>query len=305
MIIVIGNRKMVIGRKQMILGLGLFVMLLVLAGSGFAPVAVIFVMGLVYLLLRFATKPLSRVIARLGYSIRWKFEIAIGVIAALFAIVSLINFAAMDYMHKELHEIQELRPFDVLQAVDKLEDTHHGLIFSMTPYLDVLGVLVAAALGGAIAWSVIDPVRRIGQMMNRIASGDFSQRVEVENNDELGELANRANETSEELAKLQDKILAGERDRALRERIIQVTTAQEEERLRISRELHDGLGPSLAAIGNRLRASQYLVRTNPQKVEHDLEEIATSLKGHVQDVRELIYDLRPLCPGSAWSDSGH
>ena len=81
---------------------------------------------------------------------------------------------------------------------------------------------------------------------------------------------------------------------ALRERIIQVTTAQEEERCRISRDLHDGLGPSLAAVGNRVRACRRLVRTDPQRAEKELEEMATGLRGHVQEVRALIHDLRPV-----------
>ena len=88
--------------------------------------------------------------------------------------------------------------------------------------------------------------------------------------------------------------MAEERARALRERVIQVSTAQEEERRRISRDLHDGLGPSLAAVGNRIRACQGLVRTEPERAERELEEMATGLRRHVQEVRQLIHDLRPL-----------
>ena len=136
-----------------------------------------------------------------------------------------------------------------------------------------------------MGWSVIDPVRRMEQAMGRIASGDFSQPVQVENADEIGELSSRINQTAEDLSRLQEATLAEERARGLRERIIQVTTAQEEERRRISRDLHDGLGPSLAAVGNRLRACQYMVRTDPQGAERELEEIAKGIKGHVQEVR--------------------
>jgi len=91
------------------------------------------------LLLRFATKPLARIIARLAGSIRWKFEI---VIATVSLFTGLNSVGAMRSMHGELHEIQELgssRPAEILKAVDDLEDTQHGLLFTLTPILSMLG----------------------------------------------------------------------------------------------------------------------------------------------------------------------
>lgn len=73
-----------------------------------------------------------------------------------------------------------------------------------------------------------------------------------------------------------------------------MTLAQEEERRRISRELHDGLGPSLAAIGNTVRICRGLVRTDPDRAEREMEGITRLLTGHVREIRELIYGLRPL-----------
>ena len=297
MVFVVMNRRIMIGRKQLLLLFGLIVAWLTLVSSRFDPIEAFVLLGVIYLVLRFTTKPLSRVIARLGFSIRWKFEIGIALIAVLFLIVSLIQIGAMNYMHDELHQIQNFGPdgsVEVLGAVVALESTHHGAFYSLLPFLGILGVLGSAAVGAAMAWSVIDPVRRMEQAMGRIASGDFSQPVHVENLDELGELAERINETAGDLARLHDATLAEERARALRDRVIQVTTAQEEERRRISRDLHDGLGPSLAAIGNRLSACQFMVDTDPHRAKMELDEIAKGLKGHVQEVRELIHDLRPL-----------
>ena len=240
---------------------------------------------------------LPRLIGSVACSIRWKFLAAISLVVLSFLMVSFVTFGGMDFMHDRLHEIQgfmDTAPQDVPGTIDDLEDTQHGLLFSLTPILGTLGVLLSLGLGLGVAWSIIGPIRKIEHGMRRIASGDFSQPVVVDNRDELGSLAGRINETAVELGHLQRATVAEERDRALSERIAQVTLAQEEERRRISRELHDGLGPSLAAIGNTVRICRGMVRTDPERAEREMEEITKLLAGHVREIRELIYDLRPL-----------
>ena len=243
------------------------------------------------------SRPLSRWVARLRLSIRWKILGAISIMGGLMVATSIASVAAMDYMHTELHTIQELEPLGpsaISRAVDELEQTQHGAFFSFMPLFAILGAIAVFTLGVAIAISVVTPIRRMGEGMRRIASGDFSQPVEVANRDELGELAGRINETAAQLALLQDATIAEERARALQEQIVHVTLAQEEERGRISRELHDGLGPSLAAAVNRLRAAQRMVSNGPRHAEKEIEEITAALKANIQDIRDLIHDLRPM-----------
>lgn len=270
---------------------------LLLATGGRRAIPLIVFAAIVCGTLLLAIGPLPRFIASRSYSIRWKILVAIAIIAGLFFFVSLINFGAMDYMHGKVHEIEEIQltsPRDVPLALDALHLRQHGLLFSLTPLLSLAASWIALCLGIAVALSVIRPVRRMEQAMRTIASGDLSQSIEVENRDELGELASSITATAKELSRLQSAALAEERTRGLRERIAQVTVAQEEERRRISRELHDSLGPSLAAIGNRLRVCQQMLRTDPEKVERAIEEITGSIKSHIHEIRELIYDLRPM-----------
>jgi nitrate/nitrite-specific signal transduction histidine kinase len=110
----------------------------------------------------------------------------------------------MAAMHDELHKIQELGPSrsgEVLKAVNDLEDAQHGILFTMTPILSMLGVILGATFGAAIAWSVIEPVGGMGKAMTRISLRDFSQPVAVANRDELGELADQINQTAENLSR--------------------------------------------------------------------------------------------------------
>jgi signal transduction histidine kinase len=88
-----------------------------------------------------------------------------------------------------------------------------------------------------------------------------------------------------------------ERLAIMRQQLAKVTAAQEEERRRIARELHDGVGPALASMNLRLRALlELLAGEDPEArgiVAAEIEELAGLATDYVRDVRRLIYDLRP------------
>ncbi|MGH2354466.1 MAG: ATP-binding protein, partial [Chloroflexota bacterium] len=207
---------------------------------------------------------------------------------------------AMGAMHDIVHrtidllESQSAGSSTARDAIRAVEAIQHGPLYELSPVFGLVAALVAGGLGLAMARSVVEPVQRMGEAMRRLAAGDFSQSLRVDNRDELGELAERINATARDLARLQEAALAEERARALRERVAQITLTQEEERRRIARELHDGLGPSLAALGNRLRVACNVLHADPQRAEREMGDVAQRLKGHVQEIRQLIYDLRPL-----------
>jgi signal transduction histidine kinase len=58
---------------------------------------------------------------------------------------------------------------------------------------------LALALGFAISWSLITPVRQMDARFGEIAAGDFTRQVDVRNRDELGALAAALNRMSKEL----------------------------------------------------------------------------------------------------------
>jgi class 3 adenylate cyclase/CHASE3 domain sensor protein len=62
--------------------------------------------------------------------------------------------------------------------------------------------VLALFLGMVLSGSLIRPVRRMGHVLAGIAGGDFSQRVNVPNRDELGTLGEHVNHMSGELAAL-------------------------------------------------------------------------------------------------------
>ena len=69
-------------------------------------------------------------------------------------------------------------------------------------------ITLAVILGYAISWSLIGPLTAVETRLKQIAAGDFSQRVHVNNRDELGALAANVNRTSEELGRLYQQLEA-------------------------------------------------------------------------------------------------
>lgn len=72
-----------------------------------------------------------------------------------------------------------------------------------------------------------------------------------------------------------------------------IVTAREEERRRLRRDLHDGLGPTLAAQMFRVGAAQQWVPKDPDKAVQLLDELQNGIEGTLAGVRQLVYDLRP------------
>jgi signal transduction histidine kinase len=75
-----------------------------------------------------------------------------------------------------------------------------------------------------------------------------------------------------------------------RERLV---VAREEERRRLRRDLHDGLGPQLASLSMKAEVARDLLALNPTRSEALLEDITAQTQEAVSDVRRLVYGLRP------------
>src|SRR5215218_230645 len=75
-----------------------------------------------------------------------------------------------------------------------------------------------------------------------------------------------------------------------RERLVE---AREEERRRLRRDLHDGLGPRLSGQALTVDAVRALVRRDPDAAEELLLELKDDAQDAVADIRRLVYGLRP------------
>jgi signal transduction histidine kinase len=75
-----------------------------------------------------------------------------------------------------------------------------------------------------------------------------------------------------------------------RERIL---STREEERRRLRRDLHDGLGPTLASLAMTVDAARITLPKDPAAVDPLLELLRATMGRAIGDIRDLVYDLRP------------
>ncbi|KGN36843.1 sensor histidine kinase [Knoellia subterranea] len=79
----------------------------------------------------------------------------------------------------------------------------------------------------------------------------------------------------------------------LRESRAQSVRALEDERRRLRRDLHDGLGPRLSGIAMTADAASNTVRSDPSSSEALLRTLRAETTSAISEVRQLVYAMRP------------
>lgn len=98
-----------------------------------------------------------------------------------------------------------------------------------------------------------------------------------------------------------------QREQVRGELLARVIRAQEDERQRIARELHDGVGQSLNALVFGLNTVSTSLTRTPEATPDLIDRLRTSASETVKELQDVIYDLRPsllddlgLCRALRW-----
>jgi signal transduction histidine kinase len=78
--------------------------------------------------------------------------------------------------------------------------------------------------------------------------------------------------------------------RRARERLV---LAREEERRRLRRDLHDTIGPTLAALNLRAGALRTTITRDPALAVAEMSELREQIRSVITDIRRVVYNLRP------------
>ncbi|MDR3671683.1 MAG: HAMP domain-containing protein [Holophaga sp.] len=156
--------------------------------------------------------------------------------------------------------------------------------------------LLASAGATVLAHLIVKPIHRLVAAAHQIRKGNYSVRAEVRDDAEVGHLAQAFNEMAASLkaeAIEHDRLLEELRKKEAARAILlnKLFSAQEDERKRISRELHDESGQSLASMLAYLKLLSSTLTTEPQKeLLLQARNVVTEIMGNL---RAMAVELRP------------
>jgi two-component system sensor histidine kinase UhpB len=146
-----------------------------------------------------------------------------------------------------------------------------------------IGIVASGLVNYAVLRAAFQPLESLERLADQVREGDLSARARVASASDpsLARLVDTFNLTLDEL----------ERDQGqLRQLAIQVIDAQEGERKRIARELHDDTAQVLFA--QLLRATA-LKSSRHEEVRSTAEQLESLTVEAIESVRRLAHELRP------------
>jgi len=73
-----------------------------------------------------------------------------------------------------------------------------------------------------------------------------------------------------------------------------IIKAQEEERKRVAREIHDGPAQSMSNVVLKAEICERLIDVDYERAKGELRSLKNIVRASLQDIRRIIYDLRPM-----------
>jgi signal transduction histidine kinase len=169
------------------------------------------------------------------------------------------------------------------------EEAFNAIMPSLPYQLRVIGPLLVVMMIFIILWLVFvqqisHPIAALVQAADNFTSGFSFGQLTVEGPLELRTIITTINQLASRV---------NEQRIAQHEYAKQVLKSQEEERSRLSRELHDEIVQTMVSIGQRLELASNALDHNPDAARIRLNEMQVQVKEAISNVRQMSNDLRP------------
>jgi two-component system sensor histidine kinase UhpB len=172
-----------------------------------------------------------------------------------------------------------------------IRESWHALTAPLIRYEQVLPFIlfIAFTTSGLILFFglryVVAPLHELSLRAARIGKGEFdAAKISIRGVREIEELRRSLNEMAEQVRNHQA---------ALRDYLGAVNRAQEEERARLARELHDETVQSLIALGHKAQMAQRLLTRDPEVVNERIGELRQMIAASIEEIRRFSRALHP------------
>jgi HAMP domain-containing protein len=156
-----------------------------------------------------------------------------------------------------------------------------GSIFYL---LIIIGLFMLGVIA-VVSNMITAPIIKLRQATDKVTEGEFGKTLDLEINDEIGDLIHAFNEMTSRL-KLQSEKLEEQKLMSLQSLI----DGQEIERQRLSRELHDGLAQLILAIKMR---TERALNVHPDVAQQIIKDSKELLVQTLTEIRNISNNLMP------------
>jgi len=125
-------------------------------------------------------------------------------------------------------------------------------------------------------------IQRVSSVLSSVPEG-YSPGGTVTNS--------RRPNTSAPLPPLPDSMDSADNNKQV---VVQVMQAQEDERLRVSRQIHDGPAQTMTNLVLRAEICERLLDMDPTRAKTELSGLKSVVNNTMQETRRFIFDLRPM-----------
>lgn len=179
------------------------------------------------------------------------------------------------------------------QEIDETISSMIQTIAVITVLTAMIGLTVAYLLSRVL----YSQIKTMVSASRAIADGRYDQRVEIDSSDELGLLADAYNDMSSSLEdkEAENRALMGnliEKERVREQLLKRVITAQEEERKRIARELHDETSQTITSMIAGLKVVREQYPQDPDAARQ-LTDIKETAQHTLDELHYIAWSLRP------------
>lgn len=192
----------------------------------------------------------------------------------------ILCLSSFDKLNTDDQSYVILAEIDYSEAMAPIKNLRNDLIF-----ISIIILMLIFSIAQVISTDILLPIREMKNAAVRIGKGDFSTRVNLQPQNEFGLLATTFNQMIENIEKNTAELL-DERTK----RITALFDGQEQERHRISLDLHDGLAQQLVAIRMTLNN---MIDRNELNNEAKLSSLRQQLSDAIEELRKISYDLAP------------